>query len=607
MSMNRDLLKIGTILSLVSASISLSFADPINWPKQIALISTLPYIAYLVFKDFPKGRNVPKLPAVLILFFIFSGVISAVLSNENWMRTFWGTFGRNNGLVTFIAFGCLILIGYIISLSASSYISIFFPLIILAIVSAFYGILQLRNLDPIEWSTGGQAFAFFGNINFASAIFGLGAILVLALIALNFRSRKKLFVLIAIYSLLTLVTWFSNSIQGVAINLLFIFILTLIIVGRINKLLLGILLVTYTLGASIVGLGLVGFGPLGERIYQYTFELRLKYLYTGLKMGFDNPVTGVGVDSYGDWYRNFRDLDIIGITGVDLTVNNAHSAPIQIFATVGIFPFLAVALLYIIAITKSMTKIFGSNHDLEQKLMAAVFLAVTVNSFVSIDNISVGIWNYLLLGLNLSAQKPTQSKGIHQLNNSKRSLNVRSAYPAKLISSLLSAALFGISWTSSYPDRKVVSLYQNSGSTLQSNSDLQRTFEFQKLATSSFMTETHFRLVAEALSQLGQNEAAISVLKTGITRFSRDYQLNDYLAVFLERTNRKEEAVKVREAQLKLDPIQPQVWLFYALDLSDLERDREAEIAFAKAVSLRNFLSDELRAKLPEYEKLIID
>ena len=96
--------------------------------------------------------------------------------------------------------------------------------------------------------------------------------------------------------------------------------------------------------------GILGRGPL-DFLYQYTFYLRTFYWKIGLKMGLENPLVGVGVDSYGDFYRGARPIEVIRLTTIDLTTHNAHNTLIQIFATLGILGLVA-TLLFVLPATQ---------------------------------------------------------------------------------------------------------------------------------------------------------------------------------------------------------------------------------------------------------------
>ena len=65
-----------------------------------------------------------------------------------------------------------------------------------------------------------------------------------------------------------------------------------------------------------------------------------------------------GFDSYGDVYREVRPESVIEITGIDITVNNAHNTIIQIFATVGVLPALILTSLYFLAFYGCIKSLF---------------------------------------------------------------------------------------------------------------------------------------------------------------------------------------------------------------------------------------------------------
>ena len=67
----------------------------------------------------------------------------------------------------------------------------------------------------------------------------------------------------------------------------------------------------YTLGVGILGfialMGALQKGPLTKLIYKTSVSLRGEYWQAGWNMAKEFPLTGVGMDSYGDWYRRARD------------------------------------------------------------------------------------------------------------------------------------------------------------------------------------------------------------------------------------------------------------------------------------------------------------
>ena len=163
--------------------ISLNFLDPVNWPKQIALVTVLPLILRSSYLSSSKADRVNFLESWLFkLICVALGLllVTAVMSDANLVRTLWGTWGRNNGLLTTTSLVLLTgVFAFHCSLSEKNVTAILKTLLLGISISSVYGLLQSFDADPVSWSTTGQVFGPFGNTNFASLCWGLGAVDVL--------------------------------------------------------------------------------------------------------------------------------------------------------------------------------------------------------------------------------------------------------------------------------------------------------------------------------------------------------------------------------------------------------------------------------------------
>jgi hypothetical protein len=601
--------RISLYLSIVSSVFSLTFLDPINWPKQIALATLTPLIlTYSIKGKLQVLRAKPLIP-ILVSLYIISGLFSMLIGQQSVVRELWGTFGRNNGFVTFLCFALLVLAGFALGNNSKKLVNLLWPLQIMTMSAGVYGYAQTRYIDPIQWSQDGQAFSFFGNINFASAIYALGAISSLSLILLRKPKRTE-----TLYHLILMVfqlymVYLTDSIQGVMMFLIALMLLSSIVVQRMSQVVSLATLFAAFIASLFLFISFLGFGPLGESLYQYTLKLRFFYWLSGIYIGFNNLWFGAGFDSYGDEYREVRPDAVIDITGVDITVNNAHNSIIQIFATLGIFPTLLLVSLYFLAFLACIRVLVLRNSSIEKKVFSSIFLPLAINSLFSIDNISIGVWNYLFLGIALSFFAFDKSKVTSTSNESsptkKRSTVKNRGEFTRLIGVTAALIGFSVSWASSYPERAIVSAFQFNYVGNQTNEVDPRINQLTEISQNPLTRDQNFRYIAEALSKLGQNELAVAVLFEGIERFPREYQLFDYLAVFLERLNRKEEAVLIREKQVSLDPNHPKILLYLALDLSDLGRKDEALKVFEEVLKLQSYLSVEDIARLGEYNERI--
>lgn len=597
--------RIGMYLCIVSSVFSLAFLDPINWPKQVALVTLTPLI---LLHSLKLGTIRDKFLVVCVLALVVFSLTSVFFTSNPIVRELWGTFGRNNGLMSFLSFTVLIICGYLLGGNSRELPRLLLPIQIMTGLAGIYGVVQVMYLDPIKWSQDGQAFAFFGNINFASAIFALGAISSAAQLFLNQKNRFLVIVHTTLLIFQLIMIYLTESIQGFMMfaisGVLFIFLL----IQRRSQKISVLFLIFASFVGSFVLVSFFGFGPLGDSLYQYTLKLRYYYWLSGIFIGLKHFWFGAGFDSYGDYYRFVRPTDVIDLTGIDITVNNAHNAIIQLFATLGIFPAILMLLLYVIGSFKCAQVLISKNFSMDKKVVAILFVPLAINSLFSIDNISIAVWNHLFLGCALSLGSQSSIREAKERNGSGSARRDRSRSGAdfnvfRIFGISTSIMCFILAWSSSYPERAIVSAFQTQGAIV--NQIDPRVVSLRNIAFNSMTRDQDFRYIAEGLSTLGQNEVAIEVLYEGIRRFPREYQLYDYLAVFLERLNRKDDAIEIRREQLKLDPSHPKIWLYYALDLNEVGRNAAAVEAFENVIKLKKYLSQEDIAKLESYRSRI--
>jgi len=200
------------------------------------------------------------------------------------------------------------------------------------------------QLDPIKNWTSNQPFATLGNINFSSALLGLSNVLMVGKL-LNEKTPQSHKFYVSILILLNIsIILYSESIQGIAIWLVGSSILFFAkIKKRANKNSIKqqkIFENSYFPILILIGLfifaGTAGIGPLGSQLTQQTIRYRIDYWSAGFGMSVRNLWSGVGVDSYGDFYREFRSPQAtVGNHG--RITNTAHNVLLDIFSGGGIF------------------------------------------------------------------------------------------------------------------------------------------------------------------------------------------------------------------------------------------------------------------------------
>jgi hypothetical protein len=206
--------------------------------------------------------------------------------------------------------------------------------------------------------------------------------------------------LLLILHLLIIVS--TNSIQGLVIFAFGAWI-SLIIRLKSSKRAFSNQLFVLVVGivTSYIGaLGLVNRGPLAFLLYQPSNILRADYMHAGWQMTLDHPLFGVGLDSYGDWYRQARG-EITTLRGsADRNSNAAHSVFLDISSNGGV-PLL-IAYLFILGVIAVSAfrawKKLGKNYDVVFTCLTSTWAAFHFQALISINQIGVAVWGWTIGG-----------------------------------------------------------------------------------------------------------------------------------------------------------------------------------------------------------------
>ena len=605
------------LIFLSSMIVSLNFLDPINWPKQVLLVVAAGYVFLQSLYVASINKDNYRVRVVfLILGSAIFYAIPALFVNVDLSRFLWGVFGRNNGFVTNISLILICAASFLFARNGASLIDFLRISTFLTFVSGLYGYIQLFKFDFVDWSKQNEVFSLFGNSNFASAAFAVGAMssLLLCLDSLKEQRVFESWISGASFIFLAGITYFTRSIQGVLGILICIVLVSIIMVFRRSRVLGWAIMSLAIPAALLILVGFYGEGPLGSRIYQYTLALRLEYWIAGLKMGFDNLLFGVGYESYGDFFQRYRSDEVTQMTGVGLTTNNAHNPFIQIFATLGIVGSIPLVMLFVSTLIQSARSILSkelSEKSLSNKKIASVlFLSSWSMAFFSIDNIAIATLNWSIMGLALGVNF-TNGNGELQAVASNRKLRFNQGKSMKgwteyrkEISLVVSLSLLAFSWTSSTPNRDLVKIFNNNQINESDPNWLNaRQNALLKVVENPMSRETELKWAAEAFYNLGLEDATIKTLVIGVRRFPSDMTLLDNLAFVYERKSEFESAIEVRRLQLDLEKRNWRIYYFLALDLQKLGKSQESKQELGNIVDLKKFMSEEDVAQFQEIER----
>lgn len=375
--------------------------DPINPIKMLALcvLAFMGAGVLLVNRKSLKFRQF-KIPLLLITAFVVWQLIVFTVSGAEKFQQLFGTSGRNTGFITYLAFSII----FLVSLSASSTIFLKkFSLIslIIGIASLGYGLIQALGADPFDWvNPYSPVFGFLGNPNFQSSLLGiLGSIVFTQLLARSVSFQAKAaYIAYLIVSLYVIKE--SASQQGFLVLLIGCAVAVGVFIIQKSKM----------LGFSYIGLSVVGFtavllgclnkGPLASVLFKDSVTYRGDYWRAGWNMSIDNPIFGVGLDSYGDWYRRSRTIEATLRRGPDTTSNAAHNVFLD-FSSYGGFPLLFIYLALVILVVVSAVKVIKRSQEFNAGFVALVagWVAFQAQSVISINQIGLALWGWVLSGL----------------------------------------------------------------------------------------------------------------------------------------------------------------------------------------------------------------
>jgi hypothetical protein len=170
--------------------------------------------------------------------------------------------------------------------------------------------------------------------------------------------------------------------------------------------------VVTVLGVGVLAvLGALQKGPLTS-IYKTSVSLRGAYWDAGITMGMNHPFTGVGMDSYGDWYRRARSENAATVLPGPKTITNAaHNVVIDFFAYGG-FPLLIAYLGMLLLAGIAAVKVIRRNkgYDAVFVAMFAAWTCYQVQSIISINQVGLALWGWILTGALIAYEKATREK-----------------------------------------------------------------------------------------------------------------------------------------------------------------------------------------------------
>lgn len=386
--------------------------DPVNVTKLLALggVAGAAITLAISFGATNLWAN-HKVAIALAVVFSFTVINSVVQSDAPMSQLIYGAYGRNTGLVTYFLLILLFISALALSQKAS-FLKVSYGLLAAGVVNVVYSLWVITFGDFIGWTNPyGNILGTFGNPNFIGAFLGMFASVLFA-----FTIKPNLDWKFRISSLVLLLITFieiesSSAIQGIVVaaggmSLVGYFFLR----SKFSSPLIpGIYSLSALIGGVIATLGALQKGPLTSLIYKNSVSLRGEYWQAGWNMAEKFPFSGVGMDTYGDWYRRLRDDQALINPGPNTISNAAHNVVLDQLAYGGwpmFIAYLAIIVLVVIAIVRVVLR--DKSFDFTFIGLAVAWICYQVQSIISINQIGLAIWGWLLGGALIAYERATR-------------------------------------------------------------------------------------------------------------------------------------------------------------------------------------------------------
>jgi O-antigen ligase len=373
---------------------------------------------------------VPKVVLVLVLFFIispifFNNAIQKSISRSNLYFLFpflifvilvifilifssapieqqlYGRGGRGLGFFTIIA-ACMVLLT-VSFFGENKSKTIIKGLVISAFLSSSYALLQSYGLDFYDWDTRTNGvIGTLGNPNFQASFAAMAVLPTLVLFWKKDLTHIVSLILISVFYLIVLFR--NNSTQGYLGLIIALSIFALFYSWYKRKFFFWSILFFSSILGFLTIVAMLNKGPFSKYFYKVSIQSRGDFWRSAFETAQSNPLLGVGIDSFGDFFLKYRDETAVSHPWAEFT-DNAHNYYLEFAATGGfllaiLFITLQIFIFYCIYSYVKRQKSFDSKFT----VMVSAWSVYLAQSFISPGNISIILWGSIISGWIISTR-----------------------------------------------------------------------------------------------------------------------------------------------------------------------------------------------------------
>jgi O-antigen ligase len=394
--------------------------DSLIIPKVITLFCLALFILPVIFsiiKDLISSTDIKRL-VILISIIFLNGILILISSSSPIDQLLFGRTGRGLGFLTFVSL-LIIIFSSAIFFRFQDISLVLKGVVFAGLFTSTYSCIQYFGFDIFKWDS--KTNGIIGTLGNPNSQSSFAAMIFIPTIVIFWNSKYRWLVLLLALPVLLFTIYISQSTQGYIGLILAIIIFCLIFFWYRSKIIfIGLSLFTLTAGVLAI-FGMLGHGPLTYYLYKISVQSRGDFWRSAFTTGNENPLFGVGFDSFGDYSLKYRDEVAAAHSFAEYT-DSAHNFYLDYLATGG-YPFLFLNIfltLFVLRAFYLLQKKYGSYNKYIAGLFCA-WLVIQLQSIINTQTISFLTWNALISGAaigiyrSLSSSEQDSSGSNHRL------------------------------------------------------------------------------------------------------------------------------------------------------------------------------------------------
>lgn len=588
--------------TIVSLALWTTFGDPFNSLKLSFILATAFWLVGYLITDY---RSLTKKTDLKIIFALIStfvlSLLLATLNSKHKQVAWIGDYQRNNGFLFYSGL-CIIMLTTSYYFQWSDLRKLSNLVLLGGVTFSFYSLLQLNGIDFAKYlNQYNPIILTFGNPNFAAAFMAIMAVLIFGFGVLCFDNKKRFIIYMLVFSFLLVAIILSEARQGLLGLLLGCMFIISILIYSASKFIGRLVISALGVMGIITILGILQIGPLSQLLYKGSVTARGYYWRAGIEMLRDNPWFGVGVDDYGDHFRQYKDLGYVLNYGFDISSSNAHNIFIQLYSTAGIFAGTTYALLTLYILWRGFRGLW--RRPLKRRIALATIMAAWLSwqatSFVSIDSPGVAIWGWVLGGIIVALT--ADGDGVDALEPKSSYIRSKSvAHPIQtVLSALLMIPILALSVNIFQVENAIYSARKNFNPQSEASKTYLNALIPGIVKNPVINSEPIVELVSYLVSS-GFEVEGMQILNNEIAKNPRNMEAINLLALYYTELGQPEQAVKLRLRIAKLDPYNAKNYYKLGLnykslgDITNMEKMKSLVLSFARNSPEGDAVSKEL-------------